>query len=65
MVELKSDKKLVVIVGPTAVGKTSLSVELARKLGCPILSSDSRQFYKEISIGTAKPKGIGDSHVNF
>lgn len=55
MVELKSDKKLVVIVGPTAVGKTSLSIELARKLGCPILSSDSRQFYKEISIGTAKP----------
>lgn len=55
MAELTSNKKLIVIVGPTAVGKTSLSIELAKKLDCPILSFDSRQFYQETSIGTAKP----------
>lgn len=49
------DKKLIVITGPTACGKTALSVALAKELGCPILSADSRQFYKELSIGTAKP----------
>lgn len=48
-------KKLIVLAGPTAVGKTALSIELARHFGCPIISGDSRQFYKEISIGTAKP----------
>ena len=46
---------LIVIQGPTAVGKTALAVELAQKLNCAILSTDSRQFYKEMSIGTAKP----------
>ena len=50
-----NEKKLIVIVGPTAVGKTSLSIELAKRLNCEIISADSRQFYKEISIGTAKP----------
>jgi len=55
MAELNSHKKLIVIVGPTAVGKTSLSIELANHFNCPILSFDSRQFYSEISIGTAKP----------
>ena len=54
MAELNS-KKLFVIVGPTAVGKTALSIELARLLDCPIISTDSRQFYKEMTIGTAKP----------
>ena len=48
-------KKLIVIAGPTASGKTSLAVALAKELNCDILSADSRQFYKEISIGTAKP----------
>ena len=48
-------KHLVVVVGPTAVGKTGLSIELAKKLKCEIISCDSRQFYKELSIGTAKP----------
>lgn len=48
-------KNLVVIGGPTASGKTGLSVALAQQLQCPILSADSRQFYKEVSIGTAKP----------
>ena len=46
---------LIIIAGPTAVGKTALSVELAKYYQCPVISADSRQFYKEISIGTAKP----------
>ncbi|WP_258541114.1 tRNA (adenosine(37)-N6)-dimethylallyltransferase MiaA [Parvicella tangerina] len=46
---------LIVIVGPTAIGKTSLSIKLAKHFNCPILSADSRQFFKEIAIGTAKP----------
>ena len=49
------NKNLIVIVGPTAIGKTNLSIELAKQLKCEIISADSRQFYKEISIGTAKP----------
>lgn len=48
-------KKIIVIAGPTASGKTSLAVALAKQLTCPIISADSRQFYKELSIGTAKP----------
>ncbi|HLW29795.1 MAG TPA: tRNA (adenosine(37)-N6)-dimethylallyltransferase MiaA [Brumimicrobium sp.] len=48
-------KKIIVIAGPTASGKTSLAVALAKQLDCPIISADSRQFYKELSIGTAKP----------
>lgn len=48
-------KKLIVIAGPTACGKTALSVELAQQLKTVIFSADSRQFYKETSIGTAKP----------
>lgn len=48
-------KNLIVIAGPTAVGKTALSIELAKFYNCPIVSADSRQFYKEMSIGTAKP----------
>ncbi len=46
---------LIVIVGPTAVGKTNVSIELAKHLSCDIISCDSRQFFKEMSIGTAKP----------
>lgn len=48
-------KNLIVIAGPTASGKTSLSVALAKKFGTCVFSADSRQFYKELSIGTAKP----------
>ena len=48
-------KHLIVIEGPTASGKTAVSVQLAKELNTCILSADSRQFYKEISIGTAKP----------
>ena len=43
------------MVGPTAVGKTDLSVLLAKRFGCPIISADSRQVYKEMRIGTAVP----------
>lgn len=43
------------IGGPTASGKTSLAVNLAKHYGCEVISADSRQFYREISIGTAKP----------
>jgi tRNA dimethylallyltransferase len=48
-------KKIIVIAGPTASGKTSLAVALAKQLNAPIISADSRQFYKELCIGTAKP----------
>ncbi len=48
-------KQLIIIAGPTAVGKTALSIQLAKHFMCPVLSADSRQFYKEMSVGTAKP----------
>lgn len=46
---------LLVILGPTGVGKTNISLGLAEYLNCPIVSSDSRQFYRELKIGTAAP----------
>lgn len=46
---------LIVVAGPTASGKTELSVELARRLGGEVISADSRQVYRELSAGTAKP----------
>ncbi|MGM0945639.1 MAG: tRNA (adenosine(37)-N6)-dimethylallyltransferase MiaA [Bacteroidota bacterium] len=46
---------LILVVGPTAVGKTDLCINLAKKFDTEILSSDSRQFYREMEIGTAKP----------
>lgn len=49
------NKKLIYIAGPTAVGKTRLSVELAKHYQTDIISCDSRQFYKEMKIGTAVP----------
>ena len=48
-------RKLVIVVGPTAVGKTDYSIELALKYGSPVISCDSRQIYREMSIGTAVP----------
>ena len=62
-------KTLIVIAGPTAIGKTSLSIYLAKLFNCSILSADSRQFYKEMTIGTAKPsanemKGIPHYFIN-
>lgn len=52
---LSNAKELIVIVGPTAIGKTALSIQLAKKWGTEIISADSRQFYQEMEIGTAKP----------
>lgn len=49
------NKTLLVLLGPTGVGKTDISLEIARHYGCPIVSSDSRQFYRELKIGTAAP----------
>ena len=46
---------LLVILGPTGVGKTNISLRLAEYFACPIVSSDSRQFYRELKIGTAAP----------
>lgn len=51
----KEKRLLIVVAGPTAVGKTAYCVELAKKYKTEIISADSRQFYKELSIGTAKP----------
>lgn len=48
-------KTLIVIVGPTAIGKTSLAIELANFYQTEIISADSRQFFREMNIGTAKP----------
>lgn len=46
---------LILVAGPTAVGKTTLSIKLAKHFITPILSADSRQFFKEMNVGTAKP----------
>ena len=48
-------KTLLVLLGPTAVGKTELAIQLAERLGTPIINADSRQLYREIPIGTAAP----------
>ena len=48
-------KYLITIVGPTAIGKTALSIDLAKHYNCEIISCDSRQFFKEMTIGTAVP----------
>lgn len=52
---LKNMKYLITIIGPTAIGKTSLSIVLANHFKCDIISCDSRQFFKEMTIGTAVP----------
>ena len=48
-------KRIVVIVGPTASGKTALSVELAHRFDGEVVSADSMQIYRKLNIGTAKP----------
>lgn len=55
MMAISSKPLLISIVGPTAVGKTDLSIQLAQWLNTEIVSADSRQFYREMTIGTAKP----------
>ncbi len=51
----KKKKHLIVVAGPTAVGKTAMAIKLAKHYRAEIISADSRQFYKEMTIGTAKP----------
>ncbi|MDR0798450.1 MAG: tRNA (adenosine(37)-N6)-dimethylallyltransferase MiaA [Dysgonamonadaceae bacterium] len=55
VIRLKTTKTLLVLIGPTGVGKTELSLALAEQFGAPILSADSRQMYKDLKIGTAAP----------
>jgi len=52
---MDSSKTLIVIAGPTASGKTAAAIEIARHYNTVVISADSRQFYREMSIGTAKP----------
>ncbi len=64
------NKTLIVIVGPTAIGKTSLGVKVAQHFKTEVISADSRQFFKEMNIGTAKPtseekQGIPHHFVDF
>ena len=64
------DKKLVVLVGPTAIGKTAAAISLAERWNTEIISADSRQIYREMEIGTAKPTAdelsrIKHHFVNF
>ena len=54
---------LIVIAGPTAVGKTAVSIEVAEYFGCSIISADSRQFYRDLKIGTAAPDALQLSRV--
>ncbi len=53
--ERQGEGLLLVLLGPTAVGKTALSLTLAKRLSCPIISADSRQMYRGMNIGTAAP----------
>ncbi len=52
---VSSGKRLIVVTGPTAVGKTELCMQIARKLDIPIINADSRQLFRELKIGTASP----------
>lgn len=52
---MKRKPLLIAVVGPTAIGKTALAIQLAKHFKTVIISADSRQFYKEMSIGTAVP----------
>ncbi|MCI2082402.1 MAG: tRNA (adenosine(37)-N6)-dimethylallyltransferase MiaA [Bacteroidales bacterium] len=52
---MNSGKRLIIILGPTAVGKTAYAINMAKKVGSPVISCDSRQVYSEMKIGTAVP----------
>ena len=62
MVDEKNISKVIVIVGPTCSGKTTLSLKLAKLIPSEIISADSRQIYKHLNIGTAKPS---DKELNL
>ncbi|MFC1226474.1 tRNA (adenosine(37)-N6)-dimethylallyltransferase MiaA [Pedobacter sp. BG31] len=55
MPQAPKTKTLISVVGPTAIGKTTLAIQLAQHFGTEIISADSRQFFREMAIGTAKP----------
>lgn len=55
MLQMNKAKTLIIVMGPTAVGKTSAAIKIAQKYNAEIISADSRQFYKEIPLGTAAP----------
>ena len=57
------ERLLLVLLGPTSVGKTSLSLRLAEHFGCPIINADSRQIYRDLPIGTAAPTAEGQARV--
>ena len=57
-------KTLIVLLGPTAVGKTTYALDLAEQLGCPIINADSRQLYRDLPIGTAAPTAEQLSRVH-
>ena len=62
--------KLIIILGPTAIGKTDLAIKVASRLHCDVISADSRQIYREMNIGTAKPtrdeqQGIRHHMIDF
>ena len=52
---VSSGKTLIVLTGPTAVGKTAVSLDIAKHFGIPVINADSRQIFKELRIGTARP----------
>lgn len=56
-------KTLIVLLGPTGIGKTELSLQLAERLGCPILNCDSRQLFRDLQIGTAAPTPAEQARV--
>ena len=60
---MRKNKNLIYIAGPTGVGKTDLSIEIAKKFNTDIVSCDSRQFYKELKIGTSPPSNTQLSEV--
>ena len=64
---MMTNKKLIYIAGPTGIGKTDISIILAKKLKTEIISCDSRQFYKELKIGTSPPtkKQLGEVNHYF
>ncbi len=49
------NKKVIIVAGPTAVGKTAVAIQLAKHFNTEIISADSRQCYKELNIGVARP----------
>jgi tRNA dimethylallyltransferase len=55
MEDTSNKKYLITVIGPTAIGKTALAIEIAKHFNCEIISADSRQFFNEMAIGTAVP----------